>query len=103
MKIGNRKILWGGSAAAVCLTNCRTRILHAEKQSYFNGNDEMNECNEGMHDDGEEGFNQNRDGRAEDIFESTSDNSLSAIRLSSKEFQIKMANEIMQVQLCKHL
>ena len=47
------KILWGESAAAVYLTNCRTTISHAEKQSDFNNRDEMNECNEGMHDDGE--------------------------------------------------
>ena len=45
------KILWGGSAASVCLTNCRTTILRAEKQSDFNNHDEMNECNEGIHDD----------------------------------------------------
>ena len=27
------KILWGGSAADVCLINCRTTISHAEKES----------------------------------------------------------------------
>ena len=35
-------ILWGGSAAAVCFTNCRTTTLCAEKQSDFNNHDEMN-------------------------------------------------------------
>ena len=79
------KILWGGSAAAVCLTNCRTTILHAEKQSDFNNDDEMNECNEGIHDDGEEGVTQNCDGRAEDILESTSDNSPSALTLVEQQ------------------
>ena len=38
----------------------------------------MNECNEGMHDDGE-GVTQNRDGRAEDILQSTSDSSPCAL------------------------
>ena len=79
------KILWGGSAVAVCLKNCGTTILHAEKQSDFNDDGEMNECNEGIHDDGEEGVNQNRDGRAEDILESASDNSSSG--LNSVELQ----------------
>ena len=72
------KILWGGSAAAAWLTNCRAIISHAEKQSDFNYHDEMNECNEGMHDNGE-GVTQNRDGRAEDILKSASDNSPSVL------------------------
>ena len=38
----------------------------------------MNECNEGMNDDGE-GVTQNSDGRAEDILESASDNSPSVL------------------------
>ena len=73
-----------GSSRVVCENweqlkdNCRTTILHAEKQSDFNAHDEMNECNEGMHDDGE-GVTQNRDGRAEDILESASDNSPSVL------------------------
>ena len=36
------KNLWGRSAAAVCLTNCRTAISHAEKQSEFNDHNKMN-------------------------------------------------------------
>ena len=52
--------------------------MHAEKESDFNDHDEMNECNEGMHDDGE-GVTQNRDGRTEDILESASDNSPSVL------------------------
>ena len=72
------KILWGGCAAAVCLTKCKTTILNAEEQSDFNDHDEINECNEGMHDDGE-GVTQNRDGRAEDILESASENSPSVL------------------------
>ena len=59
------KIFGGGSAVGVYLTNGRTTILHAEKQSDLNNDDEMNECNDGMHDDGEEEVTQNPDGRAE--------------------------------------
>ena len=95
------KILWGGSAAAVCLTNCRTTILHAEKQSDFNEHDEMNECNEGMHDDGE-GVTQNRNGSVEDILESASDNSPSVLnlvkqqRVSNKNHKRKNADGTVQ-------
>ena len=98
------KILWAGSAAAIWLTNCRTTILHAEKQSDFNDHDEMNECNEGMHDDGE-GVTQNRDGRAAKTYLKVHliTRRLCSIRWSSKEFQIKITNEKPQVELCKHL
>ena len=72
------KILWGGCAAAVYLTNCRTIISQAEKQSDFNDHDEMNECNEGMYDDGE-GVTQDRDERAENVLESASDKSPSVL------------------------
>lgn len=79
------KILWGGSAAALCLTNCRTTILHAEKQRDCNNNYEINECNESMHNDAEKGVTQNRVGRAENILESASNNSLSALNLAEQQ------------------
>ena len=78
------KILWERSAAALWLTNCRTTISHAEKQSDFNNHDEMNECNKGIHDDGE-GVTQNRDERVEDILESASDNSPSVLNLVEQQ------------------
>ena len=94
-----------GSSRAVCkhwLTNCRTTTFHAKK-SDFNNDDEMNDCNEGKHDDGEEAVTQNRDGRAEDILESASDNSPSALNsVEQQRLQIKITNEKTQVQLCKH-
>ena len=46
--------------------------------------DKMNECNEGMHDDGE-GVTQNRDARAEDILESASDNSPSVLNSAEQQ------------------
>ena len=49
-----------------------------KNKSDFNDHVEMNECNEGTHDDGE-GVTKNRDGRAEDIRESASDNSPSVL------------------------
>ena len=84
------KILWGGCAAAVCLTKCKTTILNAEKQSDFNDHDEINECNESMHDDGE-GVTKNRDGRAEDILESASENSPSVLN-SVKQQRVSNQN-----------
>ena len=92
----------GESAAAVCLTNCRTTILHAEKQSDFNNDDEMNECNGGMHEDGEKGVTQNCDERAGDILESASDNSLSVLtsveqqRVSNQNHKRKNGGTTMQ-------
>ena len=92
----------GESAAAVCLTNCRTTILHAEKQSDFNNDDEMNECNGGMHEDGEKGVTQNCDERAGDILESASDNSLSVLtsveqqRVSNQNHKRKNGGKTMQ-------
>ena len=65
--------------------------MHAEKQSDFNNHDEMNECNEGMHDDGE-GITQNHDGRAEDILQSTSDNSPCALN-SFKHQRVSNQND----------
>ena len=78
------KFLWERSAAALWLTNCRTTISHAEKQSDFNDHDEMNECNKGIHDDGE-GVTQNRDERVEDILESASDNLPSVLNLVEQQ------------------
>ena len=49
------------------------------KKSDFNDDDEVNKCNEGMHDDGEEGVTHNHDGWAEDTLESACDNSSSAL------------------------
>ena len=92
----------GESAAAVCLRNCRTTILHAEKQSDFNNDDEMNECNGGMHEDGEKGVTQNCDERAGDILESASDNSLSVLtsveqqRVSNQNHKRKNGGTTMQ-------
>ena len=45
----------------------------------------FNECNEGMHDDGEEGVTQNRYGRAEDILQSAFDNSPSGLNLVEQQ------------------
>ena len=63
----------------------------------------MNECNQSMHDDGE-GVTQNRDGRAEDILEITSDNSPCALNSlehqRASKFQIKITNEKTEVELC---
>ena len=44
----------------------------------------MNECNKGIHDDGE-GVTQNRDERVEDILESASDNSPSVLNLVEQQ------------------
>ena len=92
----------GESTAAVCLTNCRATILHAEKQSDFNNDGEMNECNGGMHEDGEKGVTQNCDERAGDILESASDNSSSALtsvkqqRVSNQNHKGKNLGAFMQ-------
>ena len=51
--------------------------MHAEKQSDFNDDDEMNECNKEMYNDG--GVAQNLRQTAEDILESASDKLQSAI------------------------
>ena len=76
--------------------------MHAEKQSDFNNDDEMNECNGGMHEDGEKGVTQNCDERAGDILESASDNSLSVLtsveqqRVSNQNHKRKNGGTTMQ-------
>ena len=65
--------------------NCRATILHVEKQSDFNDGDEMNECNEGILDYGEDGVTCNCDGRPEVILESASNTLLSARNLVEQQ------------------
>ena len=62
----------------------------------------MNECNGGMHEDGEKGVTQNCDERAGDILESASDNSLSVLtsveqqRVSNQNHKRKNGGTTMQ-------
>ena len=86
------KFLWGGGGGGggVLLQiyvweNCRATILHVEKQSDFNDGDEMNECNEGILDYGEDGVTCNCDGRPEVILESASNTLLSARNLVEQQ------------------
>ena len=80
------KFLWGGDLLQIYVwENCRATILHVEKQIDFDDGDEMNECNEGILDYGEDGVTCNCDGRPEVILESASNTLLSARNLVEQQ------------------
>ena len=86
------KRFYGGDLLQIYVwENCRATRLHVEKQSDFNDGDEMNECNEGIHDYGENGVTCNCDGRPEVILESAS-NTLLSLRNLVEQQQLSNQN-----------
>lgn len=85
--------LWGGLPAVVCSTNCTTTLSRTESLSDSNDDEELNEDNDGIHNDEEEDVVQNRDGRVEKYLKvHLKAHRLHGTRCSSKEFRIKIGN-----------